>query len=113
MSGVISAAQATRLRARLLEFLKFRVLASQEDFFAAWRPAGVTPPQGSSEAGSAAAHLQTTAVAGALADLDLSGFRRWLQPLWPAASSLRDDDLRACLEQAHALYVDPPCGGRR
>ena len=49
----------------LLEFLKFRVLASQEVFFQAWLP------------GDAPRLPQPTAQA--LAELDLAAFRRWLQ----------------------------------
>lgn len=85
-----------RSRARLLEFLKFRVLAAQEAFFVAWRvdPATsgtFTPP----------IH------ASAQPSLDLQAFRQWLQPLWPEAASLSDGDLEECLEQAERLYVDP------
>lgn len=92
-------AQARRLRsrARLLEFLKFRVLASQEAFFEAWRLATPAAPEASPPPGAAA-----------LTSLDLIGFRRWLQPLWPEAAVLSDADLHHCLEQAHHLYVDPP-----
>lgn len=80
----------------LLEFLKFRVLASQEVFFQAWLP------------GDAPRLPQPTAQA--LAELDLAAFRRWLQPQWPQAVHLADADLRHCLEQAHRLYIDPPPG---
>lgn len=89
-------AERLRLRARLLEFLKFRVLASQEDFFLAWRPAPAVPSPDP---------LPPPGPAG-LQDLDLNGFRLWLQPLWPPARSLADEDLQHCLEQAHRLYVD-------
>ena len=94
MSSASTASEARRLRqrARLLEFLKFRVLASQEAFFEAWR----LPAQGEAP------------VAGACGSppLDPQAFRLWLQPLWPAAAELADDDLLDCLAQAHDLYVD-------
>lgn len=86
-----------RGRARLLEFLKFRVLASQEGFFEAWRSDG-SPSDAERSACQAAA----------LPPLDLQAFRCWLEPLWPEASLLSEADLRHCLEQAHRLYVDPP-----
>ncbi len=85
-----------RGRARLLEFLKFRVLASQEAFFATWRLEEDPPAPGA-----------PTAPAAELPPLDLVAFRHWLQPLWPQAADLDDSDLRHGLEQAHRLYVDP------
>jgi hypothetical protein len=88
--------QRLRSRARLLEFLKFRVLAAQETFFDAWRTDPATSMQ-SRAAGQSAP----------LPPLDLVAFRHWLQPLWPEASWLSDSDLFQCLEQAHRLYVDP------
>lgn len=90
-------ARRLRGRARLLEFLKFRVLASQEEFFGVWR----LEPFCSADAA-------VISRAAELPPLDLEAFRRWLQPLWPEASGLSDADLRHCLEQAHRLYVDPP-----
>lgn len=90
-------ARRLRSRARLLEFLKFRVLASQEGFFEAWRPASATPLEAASAISG-----------GPVASLDLIGFRHWLQPLWPEAAVLSDADLHHCLAQAHHLYVDPP-----
>jgi hypothetical protein len=72
-----------RLRARLLEFLKFRVLAAQEEFFVAF-----LVPQSSA------------------GELDASRFRNWLQSLWPEALDLDDADLLATLEQARQLYVN-------
>ncbi|MFM7086283.1 MAG: hypothetical protein ACKOXO_04735 [Cyanobium sp.] len=99
-----TAAERVRLRARLLEFLKFRVLASQEDFFQAWRPAALPVPDPARQARSAGV--------AALQDLDLNGFRRWLQPLWPQARDLADEDLHHCLEQAYGLYVDRRPGDR-
>jgi len=68
-----------RLRARLLEFLKFRVLASQEAFFEPWQ-------QGDGR--------------------DAERFRQWLAGLWPEAVVLADGDLLAVLDQARTLYVN-------
>jgi hypothetical protein len=85
-----------RGRARLLEFLKFRVLASQEAFFATWIQE--EDPQTQDNRGDHPPELPP---------LDLVAFRRWLQPLWPEAAALADGDLRHCLEQAHRLYIDP------
>lgn len=98
MSGM-DADQSRRLRgrARLLEFLKFRVLASQEAFFDAWRLAPCSP------------HVSAPPPRSAeLPPLDLQAFRLWLQPLWPEAAGLSDSDLRHGLEQAYRLYVDSP-----
>jgi len=78
---------AARLRARLLEFLKFRVLAAQETFFD---------------------DLRLADVQGFPADwdgLDIAAFRAWLAPLWPEALALADADLRRCLEDARRLYL--------
>lgn len=69
----------TRLRARLLEFLKFRVLAAQEAFFHDWR-----------EAASGA--------------VDPARLRQWLQLAWPEALALSDRDLLATCDQAWQLY---------
>jgi len=80
--------QPERLRARLLEFLKFRVLAAQDGFFAGLTAAGSDGLQ---------------PLEGAAA---LEPFRRWLAPLWPEALDLSDADLRRTLEQARRLYVD-------
>ena len=85
-----------RSRARLLEFLKFRVLAAQLTFFDDWRLEDSSIPD------------QAAARGTALPPLDLAAFRQWLQPLWPEAIALTDSDLHACLEQAHRLYVDAP-----
>ena len=68
-----------RLRARLLEFLKFRVLASQETFFEPWQQAD--------------GH-------------DAERFRQWLSGVWPEAIVLADADLLAVLDQARTLYVN-------
>ena len=78
---------AARLRARLLEFLKFRVLAAQETFFD---------------------DLRLPDVQGFPTDwdgLDIAAFRAWLAPLWPEALALADGDLRRCLEDARRLYL--------
>lgn len=84
--------QPERLRARLLEFLKFRVLAAQEGFFAGLGAgADGGQPGDDGQIGDAAA---------------MEPFRRWLAPLWPEALALSDADLRRTLEQARQLYVD-------
>ncbi|QPN63746.1 hypothetical protein [Synechococcus sp. CBW1004] len=90
------ASRRLRSRARLLEFLKFRVLAAQLTFFDDWRLEESFTPD------------QAAARATALPPLDLVAFRQWLQPLWPEAMALTDSDLHECLEQAHRLYVDAP-----
>lgn len=71
--------ETARLRAQLLEHLKFRVLAAQEDFFGAF-------------AGSRG----------------LEAFRGWLRSdgQWPWAEHLSDPELAAVLEQARQLYLD-------
>ncbi len=72
--------QPARLRARLLEFLKFRVLAAQEQFFTAFE---VDP--------------DPAAVAAAL--------RGWLASVnWREALDLSDADLIATLQSARDLY---------
>ncbi len=103
-----------RLRARLLEFLKFRVLAAQEEFFVAFlvlqlgeapgpdpRPCLDPAPQ---VVGGAL--VQPTALAAPTSALDPNRFRTWLQPIWPEALDLDDADLLATLEQARQLYVN-------
>jgi hypothetical protein len=85
-----------RLRAQLLELLKFRVLAAQEGFFET-AAAAQAPP------GAAAASGAATPSADAI---DLGWFRRWLAQAWPPALDLADGDLRRCLADAHRLYVD-------
>ncbi|MCP9891025.1 hypothetical protein KBY57_08150 [Cyanobium sp. Aljojuca 7D2] len=69
----------TRLRARLLEFFKFRVLAAQDAFFRDWRdsPSGAVDP---------------------------ARLRLWLQGAWPEALALSDRDLLATCDQAWQLY---------
>ena len=103
-----------RLRARLLEFLKFRVLAAQEEFFEAFlvsqpgeapgpdpRPCLAPAPQ---VVGGALD--QPTDLAAPTSALDSNRFRTWLQALWPEALDLDDADLLATLEQARQLYVN-------
>jgi peptidoglycan hydrolase-like protein with peptidoglycan-binding domain len=79
-----------RLRARLLEFLKFRVLAAQATFFddLALDPAAAASAPASWEG------------------LQLDRFRAWLAGAWPEALALSDSDLRRTLEQARSLYLD-------
>ena len=76
---MLDPSEQLRLRARLLEFLKFRVLASQEAFFEPWQRRD----------GS-----------------DAERFRQWLGGLWPEALRLNDHDLLAVLDQARTLYVN-------
>ena len=100
-----------RLRARLLEFLKFRVLAAQEEFFAAF----MAPPQ-SVGSGKAAAGLEPNCTAGLASNTaavfsppeapEAERFRAWLHTLWPEALDLDDADLLATLDQARRLYVN-------
>jgi hypothetical protein len=71
-----------RLRARLLEFLKFRVLAAQAEFFHS---------------------LEDEAEEG-VRFLSVERLRAWLAPLWSEALDLRDPDLLATFEQARRLY---------
>jgi len=98
---------AARLRARLLEFLKFRVLAAQEEFFAAFQAAQpqAPTPQASPPGHSVVAHGTVTRLEPSAA-LDASQFRAWLHTLWPEALDLDDADLLATLEQARHLYVN-------
>jgi hypothetical protein len=71
-----------RLRARLLEFLKFRVLAAQEEFFAAFGGAEPTPDA-------------------------LAALRHWLSSQnFRSAEDLSDGDLRTTLVQARHLYLN-------
>ena len=76
---MLEAAQQQRLRARLLEFLKFRGLASQEVFFEPWQQDD--------------GH-------------DCERFREWLRGIWPEALTLSDADLLSVLQQACTLYVN-------
>ena len=74
--------QPARLKARLLEFLKFRVLAAQEQFFATLGPADQP-------------------------ELVVQGLRAWLAAVpWREALDLSDADLLVTLETARRLYVD-------
>ena len=70
--------QPARLRARLLEFLKFRVLAAQQQFFDDLAADG--PP--------------------------VLALRQWLAGVWPEACDLSDNDLMLTLEQARQLYTE-------
>jgi hypothetical protein len=103
-----------RLRARLLEFLKFRVLAAQEEFFEAFLVAqpGEAPGPDPRPCLDHAPQVvggaldQPTDLAAPTSALDSNRFRTWLQALWPEALDLDDADLRATLEQARQLYVN-------
>jgi len=75
--------QPARLRAQLLEFLKFRVLAAQQQFFADLAADG--PPE--------------------------QALRHWLGGVWPEGCDLSDSDLRLTLEQARQLYTEEPKRG--
>ena len=82
MNGVGSngGVAAARLRSRMLEFLKFRVLAAQEEFDADLRDGD--------------------------GGLDPARIRAWLMAAWPEAAALTDRDLLATLEQARSLYTE-------
>lgn len=86
---------AARLRARLLEFLKFRVLAAQGEFFETFR---------ADSAAGAAADVGADAGMEPADDLDAELLRRWLRPLWPEALALGDAELRETFRQARRLY---------
>jgi hypothetical protein len=92
-----------RLRARLLEFLKFRVLAAQEEFFEAFLVPQPVEAPGPDPRPCLAPALPAL---GPDAALDPNRFRTWLQALWPEALDLDDADLLATLEQARQLYVN-------
>lgn len=81
MNDRVTALRAARLKARLLEFLKFRVLAAQEGFF-----------------------LDLAGEAGGR--IDPLRVRQWLRPLWPEALALDDEALLATFETARRLYVN-------
>jgi hypothetical protein len=68
-----------RLRAQLLEFLKFRVLAAQAEFFADWRP---SPGEA----------------------IDPRLLRSWLGGCLPEVLALGDADLLATCAKAWDLY---------
>ncbi|SBO41935.1 hypothetical protein [Cyanobium sp. NIES-981] len=75
-----------RLRGRLLEFLKFRVLAAQEGFFTGFGGAEAT----GGDPGPAASRV-----------------RQWLHGLGVREfDPLADDDLLAVLATARRLYLD-------
>lgn len=85
--------QPLRLQAQLLEALKFRVLASQQDFFLGF---GIAAEPGSS-----------------LHPDQLHRVQRWLTSVLPAALDLRDDELAAVMQRAWTLYCDRPFGSNR
>lgn len=91
---------SVRLRARLLEFLKFRVLAAQAEFFTAFLEPAETPACAGAEEGG------DNSGATARGPIDPARVRRWLSSLWPEALALSDADLLATLEQARGLYVN-------
>ncbi|MEN9542293.1 MAG: hypothetical protein RLZZ459_2384 [Cyanobacteriota bacterium] len=68
---------------KLLEFLKFRVLAAQQQFFAELERDGVPA----------------------------EALRAWLVRHWPAGCALSDADLLLTLEQARQLYTEEPRRG--
>ena len=75
----ITCIDGVRLRSRLLEFFKFRVLAAQAEFFADWRSASD-------------------------ASIDPQRLRQWLTVQWPEALALADTDLLATCQKAWELY---------
>jgi hypothetical protein len=90
------AAERSRLRGRLLEFLKFRVLAAQEAFFTSF-----------GEGQPAKEHLANEATADQPAGPAAARLREWLHGLGVREfDCLDDDDLRAVLATARRLYVD-------
>ncbi|EDY37731.1 putative DNA polymerase N-terminal domain protein [Cyanobium sp. PCC 7001] len=95
------AAERSRLRGRLLEFLKFRVLAAQEAFFTGF---GEGQP-----ANEAPANHDPTAEANAAKPVGPAAarLREWLHGLGVREfDRLDDDDLLAVLATARRLYVD-------
>lgn len=68
-----------RLRSKLLEFLKFRVLAAQNTFFEPFEAKG---------------------------ELVTAPLKQWLASTWPEALALDDQDLLEVLQQARILYVN-------
>lgn len=90
--------QPARLKARLLEFLKFRVLAAQESFFAAFESPQAQSPQAQSPETHSAQAQSAQAVAA---------LRAWLAAVgWREALDLNDADLLAVLATARRLYVN-------
>lgn len=85
--------QPLRLQARLLEALKFRVLASQQAFFTDFGFAAAS--EGIKDWPEAAA------------------FRLWLASVLPEALALDDGELWSVLQRAWGLYCDRPFGSNR
>ncbi|MEY3928372.1 MAG: hypothetical protein RLZZ516_82 [Cyanobacteriota bacterium] len=83
VARVLDGRQALIRRHQLLEFLKFRVLAAQHQFFVDLERDG------------------SPAVA----------LRDWLAQCWPAGCALSDADLLFTLEQARQLYTEEPRHG--
>ncbi|QFZ93355.2 hypothetical protein [Synechococcus elongatus] len=83
----MSSATAPILKAKLLEFLKFRVLAAQEEFFDPFL---------------SQAALQT----GTRSPLDAARLRQYLQTAAPSSLQLSDTELIHVFEQARTLYVN-------
>ncbi|MEB3200586.1 MAG: VOC family protein [Synechococcaceae cyanobacterium] len=111
VSPPLSAAQLLRLRARLLEFLKFRVLAAQEDFLAAAAaecdaagplPQAAAPHAPAAHAPAAAGDPESSELPQALP----GWLRPWLARHWPEALALPDSELCHTLETARRLYVN-------
>lgn len=75
------------LKAKLLEFLKFRVLAAQEEFFDPFLS-------------------QAALQIGTRSPLDATRLRQYLQTAVPSALQLSDTDLIQVFEQARTLYVN-------
>ena len=87
--------QPLRLQARLLEGLKFRVLASQEAFFNDFGLLAEAEQHGPELVGPwpQASHL-----------------RRWLATVLPEALDLSDSELFGVLQRARSLYCEQPFG---
>jgi hypothetical protein len=75
----VACLDGVRLRGQLLEFLKFRVLAAQSEFFADWRPSPGQP-------------------------IEPRLVRHWLRGFLPEALALGDADLLATCAKAWDLY---------
>jgi hypothetical protein len=78
--------QPLRLQAQLLEALKFRVLASQQDFFLGF---GIPAEPGVS-----------------LDQQQIERLQHWLASVLPAALDLSDNELTTVLQRAWTLYCD-------
>lgn len=83
IATALAGRQALITRHKLLEFLKFRVLAAQQQFFADLERDGAPAP----------------------------ALRHWLAQCWPAGCALSDADLLLTLEQARVLYTEEPRRG--